>query len=98
MFSLPFLEILYYDQRSVMLPCDRPVFVRPSRPDHQASVRAELVNARQVLADKEVAGIRPLHVMGHGVSRLVYVVAAEGGLVPVLGRIRWTEHSQTWGT
>lgn len=50
----------------------------------QVPVRAELVHARQVLADKTVARNRSLHVMGHGVSRFIYVVAPEGSLVPIL--------------
>jgi hypothetical protein len=47
-------------------------------------VRRELVQARQVLADEEVACHRPLHVMGHCVRRFVDVVASEGGLLAIL--------------
>ena len=47
---------------------------------------AELVDARQVFADKKVAGIRPLHVMGH---------ACES---PRLGRSRPKEASYPFWT
>ncbi len=46
--------------------------------------RGELINARKVLADEEVAGDRSLYVMGQHVRRFIYIVAPEGSLVPIL--------------
>src|SRR6516165_749382 len=70
-------------KRSVLLPGNRPVFVRPSRPDHEVAIRAELVDSRQVLTDKNITCICPQHLMGYGVTRLVDSEAAEGSLVTV---------------
>ena len=56
--------------RSVMLPGDGPVFIGPRRPDDQLSVRGELVDARKVLADKQIARDRSLHVMRQRVRSL----------------------------
>src|SRR6266478_1605512 len=63
--------------RSVMLPRHRPVFIGPSRPDDQLPVYTELVNARKILADKEFARIRSLHVMRQHMLRFIQVVAPE---------------------
>ncbi len=54
--------------RSVVRPFHRPMFVGASRSNDQTPVRAELVDAGQILADKEVACIRPLHMMRYRVS------------------------------
>ena len=67
-----------------MHPGDGPVFFGPSRPDDQAPVCGELINARKVLAGKEVACNRTLNVMGQRVRRFIDVVAPEGSLVPIL--------------
>ena len=60
------------------------MFVWSRRLDDQMPVSGELVNARKVLADEEVARNRALHMVGHRVRRFVYVIASEGSLVPIL--------------
>src|SRR6266849_820115 len=60
-----------------MLPRHRPVFIGPSRPDDQLPVCGELVNARKVLADKQVARNRSLHVMRQHMLRFIHFVAPE---------------------
>ena len=69
--------------RSVMPPRDGPVFIGLSRPDDQLPVCGELVNARKVLADKQVSRIRSLHVMGQCVRRFIHVVAPERSFIPI---------------
>jgi len=59
------------------------VFVSPSRLDDQVTIRCDLVNAPEVLADEEVSRNRSMHVMGQGVRCFIYVIAPEGSLVPV---------------
>ena len=51
-----------------MLPGDRPVFIGMSRPNDQVPVSGELVNARKVLADEEVARNRSLYMMDQRVA------------------------------
>src|SRR5712691_9154537 len=63
--------------RSVMLPRHRPVFIGPSRPDDQLPVCDELVNARKILADKQVARNRSLHVMRQHMLHFIHFVAPE---------------------
>ena len=58
------------------------MFIRPRRLDDQVPVCGELVNARKVLADEQVARIRSLHMVGQRVRRFIYVIASEGSLVP----------------
>jgi hypothetical protein len=70
--------------RSVILPRHQPVFIGPSRPDDQLSVCGELANTRKVLADKQVARNRSLHVIRQHMLRLIHVVAPERSLVPIL--------------
>jgi hypothetical protein len=53
------------------------MFTGPGRPDDQLSVYGELVSARKVFADNQVARIRSLHVMRQHMLRLIQVVAPE---------------------
>jgi hypothetical protein len=66
-----------------MLPRHQPVLIGLSRPDNELPVSAELVNARKILPDKQVARIRSLHMMGQGVPRFIYVVTPKRSFVPI---------------
>lgn len=60
------------------------MLIGPSRPEDQAPVCGEFVNARKVFADEQVARNRSLNVMGQSVRRIIYVVGPEGRLVAIV--------------
>src|SRR5579864_642915 len=66
--------------RSVVLPGDGPVFIRPGGADDKVSVCCEFELTRQVFANKQVSRIRSLHVVRHRMRGLVYVIASKRSL------------------